>query len=77
MEPRLDAMSLHDALSVVARDGYIHKTQCIHGLVGEDKEHCLAALDPYRLQDDVWVDDTLKWPPVGYLYSSSEAQTVY
>ena len=61
----------------VARDCYIHKVQCTHGLVGEDKEHGLAALDPYRLPDAVWVDDTSKWPPVAYLYSSSEAQIVY
>ena len=60
------------ALSVVARDHYIRKIQCIHGLVGEDKEHCHAALDSYRLPDAVWVDDTSKWPLVGYLYSSSE-----
>ena len=40
----------------------------------KDKKHCLAALDPYRLPDAVWVDDTSKWPPVVYLYSSSEAQ---
>ena len=49
-----------DALSVVARDRYISKIQCILGLVGEYKEHCLAALDPYRLPDAVWVDDTSK-----------------
>ena len=42
-----------DALSVVAIDCYICKIQCIHGLVGEDKEHCLAALDSYRLPDAV------------------------
>ena len=41
-----------DVLSVVARDRYI---QCIHGLVGEDKEHCLAALDSYRLLDAVFM----------------------
>ena len=41
--------------------------------VVEDKEHCLAALDPNKLPDAVWVDDTSKWPPVGYLYSSPEA----
>ena len=58
-----------DALSVVARDRYISKIQCILGLVGEYKEHCLAALDPYRLPDAVWV-----CPPVAYLYSSSEVQ---
>jgi len=23
-------------------------------------------LDPYRLPDAVWVDDSLKWPPVDY-----------
>ena len=40
-------------------------------------EHCLAALDPYKLPDAVLGDDTSKWPPVGYLYSSSEAQIVY
>ena len=49
-----------DALSVVARDRYISKIQRILGLVGECKEHCLAALDPYRLPDAVWVDDTSK-----------------
>ena len=43
-----------DSLSAVARDRYIS------GLVGEYKEHCLAALDPYRLPDAVWVDDTSK-----------------
>ena len=26
----------------------------------EYKEHCLAVLDPYRLPDAVWVDDTSK-----------------
>ena len=66
-----------DALSVVARDRYIHKIQCTHGLVGEYKEHGLAALNPYRLPDAVCVDATSKWPPVTYLYSSSEAQIVY
>ena len=35
---------------VMARDHYIR-------LVGEYKEHCLAALDPYRLPDVVWVDN--------------------
>ena len=59
-----------DALSVVARD---HKIRCIYGLVGEDKKHCLTALDPYKLPDAVWVDATSIWPPVG----SSEAQIVY
>ena len=49
-----------DALSVVARDRYISTIQCILGLVGEYKEHCLSALDPYRLPDAVWVDDTSK-----------------
>ena len=43
-------------LSVVARDHYICKIQCIHGLVEEDKEHCLAALDLYRLPDAGWMD---------------------
>ena len=70
-----------NSLSVVARDRYISKIQCILGLVGEYKEHCLAALDPYRPPDAVWVDDTSKimasselWPPVANLYSSSEVQ---
>ena len=33
-----------DKLSMVARDHYILKIQCIHGLVGGDKEHCHANL---------------------------------
>ena len=40
------AILVVDALSVVARD---RKIQCTHGLVGEDEERFLAALDPYRL----------------------------
>ena len=60
-------------LSVVARDHYISKIQCILGLVGEYKEHCLAALDPYRLPDAVWVKNYgLQWPICSY--SSSEVQ---
>ena len=60
-----------DTLSVVARDHYISKIQCILGLVGEYKEHCLAALDPYRLPDAVchygWMTHQKLWPPVAYL----------
>ena len=63
-----------DALSVVvARDRYISKIQCILGLVGEYKEHCLSALDSYRLPDAVWVDDHIKnyGLQCAYLHSSS------
>ena len=65
-------------MSVMARYCYISKIQCILGLVGEYKEHCLAALDPYRLPNAVWVDDTSKIMASSGLfvasYSSSEVQ---
>lgn len=52
-----------DSLTEVARERYIRKLQCLYN---SDKEKSLEELDPFRLVDADWSDDTTRWPPVEY-----------
>ena len=54
-----------DVLSVVARGCYIHKIQCTHGLVGEDKENPLQLWIPtgyLMLYGWMTHQNGLQWP---------------
>ena len=47
-----------DSLSGMAREHYIRKLQCLYSMVGENEKKCLENLDPYKLPEDKWVEDT-------------------